>query len=98
MLGGYASDLVAGDVFEPVEYELTAFICSSYAHGAEDNCEWYNSPRTPWGRQIRPPTMVHVDKMRLIRKNCPKDDRLSGLQGENAFVHYEYDAQHHSPA
>jgi hypothetical protein len=38
MLGGYISDLEAGDVFEPVEYELTAFMCREYAHGVEENC------------------------------------------------------------
>jgi hypothetical protein len=54
MIGGYAKDLAAGDVFEPIEYVLTSFICSEYAHGAQDDCEWYYSDRNPWGRQIRP--------------------------------------------
>ena len=37
MLGGYISDLEAGDVFEPVEYVLTAFMASEYAHGVEES-------------------------------------------------------------
>src|SRR5262245_59236686 len=60
MLGGYISDLAAGDVFEPVEYVLTAYMCSEYAHGVEENCEWFHGPQAPAGRQIRPPTMIHV--------------------------------------
>ena len=28
MLGGYISDLEKGDVFKPVEYVITAFMCS----------------------------------------------------------------------
>ena len=98
MLGGYISDLEAGDVFEPVEYELTAFMASEYAHGVEENCEWYHSPRTPSGKQIRPPTMIHVDKMRILEKNCTKEQRVSGVKGPHARIHYEYHAKHHSPA
>ena len=33
MLGGYISDLEKGDVFKPVEYVITPFMCSEYAHG-----------------------------------------------------------------
>ena len=98
MLGGYISDLEAGDVFEPVEYVVTAFMASEYAHGVEENCEWFHSGRTPAGRQIRPPTMIHVDKMRILEKNCLKEQRVSGAQGPHARIHYEYHARHHSPA
>src|SRR5262245_32944487 len=47
MLGGYISDLEAGDVFEPVEYVLTAFMASEYAHGVEEHWEWFHSSRAP---------------------------------------------------
>jgi N-terminal half of MaoC dehydratase len=98
MLGGYISDLEAGDVFEPVEYVLTGYMCSEYAHGVEESCEWFHGARSPAGRQIRPPTMIHVDKMRILEKNCLKEQRVSGARGPDARVHYEYHARHHSPA
>jgi hypothetical protein len=97
MLGGYISDLEAGDVFEPVEYELTAFMCREYAHGVEENWEGYHAPVVN-GRQVRPPTMIHVDKMRILEKNCLKEQRVSGAKGPAARVHYEYFARHHGPA
>jgi len=53
MLGGYISDLEAGGVFEPVEYVVTPFICSEYAHGVEENCEWFHSAETPAGCQSK---------------------------------------------
>ncbi len=98
MLGGYISDLEAGDVFEPVEYVVTPYMASEYAHGVEENCEWFHSPESPSGRQIRPPTMIHVDKMRLLEKNCLKEQRIAGAKGPHARIHYEYHARHHSPA
>lgn len=98
MLGGYISDLEAGDVFRPVTYVLTAFMTSEYAHGVEENCEWYHSSLTPEGRQMRPPTMIHVDKMRILEENCDKERRVSGMKGPDARVHYEYHARQHSPA
>lgn len=104
MLGGFISDLEAGDVFEPVEYELTAFMCSEYAHGVETNHEWFHSASGPGGRQMRPPTMIHVDKMRLLEANCLKERRVSAggrvaeSGGPDARVHYEYHSRQHSPA
>jgi len=98
MLGGYISDLEAGDVFEPVEYVVTPYMASEYAHGVEESCEWFHSPESPAGRQIRPPTMIHVDKMRLLEKNCLKEQRIAGARGPHARIHYEYHARHHSPA
>lgn len=98
MLGEYISELEAGDEFEPVDYVLTAFMASEYAHGVEENCEWYHSFRTPEGRQMRSPTMIHVDKMRILEKNCLKERRVSGEKGPHARVHYEYYARQHSPA
>jgi hypothetical protein len=98
MLGGYISDLETGDVFEPVEYEVTPFMCSEYAHAAENMDELFHSSLNRQGRQIRMPTMIHVDKMRILEKNCLKEQRISGMKGPDARVHYEYHAKHHSPA
>src|SRR6266849_516791 len=98
MLGGYISDLEAGDVFEPVEYQLTAFMCSEYAHGVEENSEIFHNSLHALGRQVRPPTMIHVDKMRILEKNCTKEQRISSMKGPDARVHDEYHAKHHSPA
>jgi acyl dehydratase len=98
MLGGYISDLEAGDVFEPVEYVLTAFMASEYAHGVEENWEGFQSSRAPGGRQIRTPTMIHVDKMRILERNCLRERRVGGAKGPHARIHYEYYARHHSPA
>ncbi len=98
MLGGYISDLEAGDVFQPVEYVVTPFMASEYAHGVEDNCELFHSAQTPVGRQIRPPTMIHADKMRILEKNCLKEPRLGGVKSPHARIHYEYYARQHSPA
>jgi hypothetical protein len=98
MLGGYISDLEAGDVLEPIEYVITPFMASEYAHGVEENCEWFHSAHAPGCRQIRPPTMIHVDKMRILEKNCLKEQRVGGAKGPHARIHYEYHARHHSPA
>jgi hypothetical protein len=108
MLGGFISDLEAGDVFRPVEYVLTAFMCREYAHGVENDTEWFHSAHAPGGRQVRPPTMIHVDKMRILEANCTKEQRMkaggrlvSGPKSRDepdARVHYEYHARHHSPA
>ena len=92
MLGRYIWDLEGGDVFEPIEYEVTPYICREYAHGVEENSDWFHSSQSPYGRQVRPPTLIHMDKMRLLAKNCP------GGTGPYARIHYEYKAQHHSPA
>lgn len=98
MLGKTIGDLEAGDVFKPVEYEVTAFMCSEYAHGVEDNAEWFHSADTPAKRQMRPPTMIHVDKMRILEANCDQERRVSGMKAADARVHYEYHARQHSPA
>ena len=105
MLGGYISDLEAGDVFKPVEYVLTPFMCSEYAHGVETNKEWFHSAQAPGGRQMRMPTMIHVDKMRILEANCLKERRVSAggrisTQGPepDARIHYEYHSRQHSAA
>lgn len=98
MLGGFISDLEAGDVFEPVEYLLTAYMCSEYAHGVEETWEGFHSDSNAGRRQMRPPTMIHVDKMRILEKNCLRERRIAGAKGPNARIHYEYYSRQHSPA
>ncbi len=98
MLGKTIADLEPGDEFKPVRYVLTSFMCSEYAHGAEDETECYYSGAGHFGRQIRPPTMVHTDKMRLLEANCDEERRLAGIRTDDARIHYEYEATQHSPA
>lgn len=98
MLGKTLADLEAGDVFEPIRYVLTDFICSEYAHANEDPSEYYYSAAPPFGRQLRPPTMIHADKMRILEANCTQERRIAGEHTDDARIHYEYHAQHHSPA
>jgi hypothetical protein len=98
MLGGLISDLEAGDVFEPVSYVITPLAAGQYAHGVEEDCEWFYSTDSPWERQLRMPTMIHSDKMRILEVNCPGEARVSGMTADDARIHYEYHAQHHSPA
>lgn len=98
MLGKTLADLEKGDVFEPIRYVLTDFICSEYAHANEDPTEWYYSALPPFNRQLRPPTMIHADKMRILEANCTEEKRISGQHTDDARIHYEYHAQHHSPA
>lgn len=104
MLGGFISDLAAGDEFKPVEYVLTGFMCSEYAHGVETNQEWFHGGHGG-ARQLRPPTMIHVDKMRILEANCLKEQRVSAggristePGGPDARIHYEYHSRQHSPA
>jgi hypothetical protein len=98
MLGGTIGDLEKGDVFAPVEYELTAFMCSEYAHGVEEGSELFHSALNAESRQVRPPTMIHVDKMRILERNCDKERRISGMKAPDARIHYEYHAKQHSAA
>jgi hypothetical protein len=98
MLGGTLDDLETGDEFKPVEYELTSFICSEYSHSVEENCEWFHSRLAPGGRQMRLPTMIHMEKMRILEANCTKEKRMAGEAAKDARVHYEYHAVQHSAA
>jgi hypothetical protein len=104
MLGASIGDLDAGDVFEPVRYTLTEMMIEAYADGVEEDLAWFTSGDSPWNRQVRPPTMIHADKMRLLEVNCPGEQRIRGMQssggmaGADARIHYEYHARHHRPA
>lgn len=86
-LGGYVSELDVGDRIGPVEYEMSRFIVREYCHANELHHEFFQGT----GDQIAPPTLVHLDKLRLYRHGCPKGT------GPHARIHYEYDAVIHAP-
>lgn len=96
MLGGYVSELEPGDVLEPITYVLTPFLVREYCRGVEEWNEAFQSTAA-YGVQYAPPTLAHIDKIRLLRKNCPKTKNALSLirPGVNvARVHYEYFATH----
>jgi hypothetical protein len=103
VLGGYISDLEKGDEFEAVRYTLTAESVIAYSDGNEEDGDWFHGDENPWGKQVRPPTMIHSDKMRLLEANCAKERRIAGMTGEaeldsDARIHFEYHCKQHSPA
>lgn len=98
MLGKTIGDLETGDVFKPIRYVLTDFMCAEYAHQMEDTSEWYYSAVPPFNRQLRPPTMIHSDKMRVLEENCDLERRIANVHTDDARIHYEYNAKQHSPA
>lgn len=98
MLGATIGDLEPGDIFDPVRYVVTSFMCAEYAHAMEDMSECFYGPTPEFGRQVRPPTMIHADKLRLLERNCTLERRLAGVVAKDARIHYEYHARHHSPA
>lgn len=95
MLGKEIGDLEPGDVLKPVEYELTADMAAEYAHGVEETFEAFLAPVGPGGRQVRPPTMIHSDKMRMTEANTT-ERRLAGHYAGDARVHYQYHCHSHS--
>jgi hypothetical protein len=86
-VGRYVSDLDRGDVLGPVDYALSRFVVREYCHSVELHQPCFQ------GRdgQIAPPTLVHLDKLRLYRHACPAGT------GPHARVHVEYDATIHAP-
>jgi hypothetical protein len=97
MLDALISDLEPGDEFRPVRYQLTEFMAQEYAHGTEQDPDDFLIEIDGELRQARMPTAVHSDKMRLLEENT-EEKRLGGGYAKDARVHYEYEAQHHSPA
>ncbi len=95
MLGKTIGDLEVGDVFQPVEYTLTQMMASEYAAATEEMSEWFQSAHNPQGRQVRPPTLVHNDKMKLLEANCLMERRIAGVIAKDARIHYEYHAKNH---
>lgn len=84
-LGGYVSELEVGDRLGPLEYVMSPFVIREYGHANELHHEFLQGA----GAGIAPPTLVHLDKLRLYRHACPR-----GV-GPSARIHYEFDATMH---
>ena len=65
--GRYVSDLDSGDLLGPVEYTLSAFAVREYCHAVELHQDYFQGVEN----QIAPPTLVHLEKLRLYRHACP---------------------------
>ena len=83
--GRYTSDLTEGDVLGPVEYTMSRFIAREYGHANELHQPCFQGLDQP----IAPPTLVHIDKLRLYKIACPEG------AGPSARIHYEFDATIH---
>ena len=84
-LGRYVSDLDVGDVIGPIEYTMSRFVVREYCHANELHHDFFQGVEG----QIAPPSLVHLDKLRLYRHGCPEGT------GPDARIHYEYDATMH---
>ena len=84
--GRYVTDLDKGDVLGPIEYTLSKFVVREYCHANELHHDFFQNETS-----IAPPTLVHLDKLRLYKRACPAGT------GPTARVHYEYDATIHAP-
>ena len=98
MLDGYISDLEPGDELRSVTFTVTPHMAAAYARGMEEHFESFQGPAPDGTGQMRSPAAIHTDKMRLLEENCSKEQRLHGEQAKDARMHYEYEAQQHSPA
>ena len=87
MLGRWVSDLEAGDVLPDVTYELTPFAVREYCHGVEQAWERFHHA-VGHRPQVAPPTMVHLDKLRVLAAGCPEG------AGPAARMQLEYAAEH----
>lgn len=83
--GRYVSDLDVGDRIGPVEYTMSAFMVREYCHANELHHDFVQNA----DELIAPPTLVHLDKLRLYRHGCPEG------AGPDARIHYEFDATIH---
>lgn len=86
-IGGVVTDLEAGDVLGPVEYTLSPFVVREYCHAVEMHQECFQGVVD----QLMPPTLIHLDKLRLYRHACP------GGTGPTARIHYEFDVEVFAP-
>ncbi|MBJ7577851.1 hypothetical protein JHC09_08125 [Devosia sp. MC532] len=86
--GRYVTDLDVGDVLGPVEYTLSSFVIREYSHIVEMHHECFQGA----DGLIMPPTLIHLDKLRLYNAACPAGT------GPTARIHYEYDAEVFAPA
>jgi hypothetical protein len=82
-IGGMVTDLDVGDVLGPVEYTLSPFVVREYCHAVELHHDMFQGIED----QVMPPTLIHLDKLRLYRHACP------GGTGPTARIHYEFDAE-----
>lgn len=85
-VGRYVTDLDKGDVLGPVDYTMSKFVVREYCHANELHQDCFQNAVT-----FAPPTLVHLDKLRLYKHACPAGT------GPTARVHYEYDATIHAP-
>lgn len=85
--GGYVSDLDVGDRIGPLDYTMSPFMVREYCHANELHHVFVQGVED----LIAPPTLVHLDKLRLYRHACP------GGPGPSARIHYEFDATIHGP-
>lgn len=90
MLGRWVSDLEVGDILPVVDYEATPFLGRDYAHAVESTWEPFHSA-VGGNPQLAPPTLAHVDKLRVLTAACP------GGAGPVARMQLEYEATHHGP-
>lgn len=86
-VGRYTTDLDRGDVLGPVDYTMSTFVVREYCHANELHQECYQGVDVKYA----PPTLVHLDKLKLYKVACPAGT------GPTARVHYEYDATIHEP-
>lgn len=85
--GRYISDLDAGDDLGRVLYTVSAFTVREYCHAVEMSAEMFLGIDNP----VAPPTLVHLDKLKLYEAACP------GGSGPTARLHVEFDATYHAP-
>ncbi len=86
-IGGVVTDLDVGDVLGPVEYTLSSFVIREYCHAVELHQDCFQAA----DGIVMPPTLIHLDKLRLYKHACP------GGTGPTARIHYEYDAEVFAP-
>jgi len=86
-VGRYTTDLDKGDVLGPVDYTMSSFVVREYCHANELHHPCYQ------GKEVRfaPPTLVHLDKLKLYKVACPEGT------GPSARIHYQYDATIEEP-
>ena len=85
--GRYTSDLEEGDRLGPVEVTISPFQVREYCHANEMHQPCFQGAAQP----IVPPTMAHLEKLRLYELYCP------GGCGPDARVHYTFDVTWHAP-
>ena len=85
--GRYVSDLDTGDILGPVHYRISPFTVREYCHAVEIGDEMFQGA----GAALAPPTLVHLDKLKLYEAACPAGT------GPDARLHVEFDATWHAP-